>query len=602
MTDAAKAPSLEDALNAAQPPLPVPSDSAGDAANSKALDKVLGQKFTKADAKLRKALPLLKRAVRKINEGAYRDAAQLGLQALDLSEDLALANHVTAIALDKLGAASLALELYERSLKLDPNEPEVYQNLGLLAWRMELLDVAEQFFRIFCRMMPDMVEGPNNLACVLRDKGQFNDAIEVLRAAIYTNQESSLLWNSLGTVMMEQTQFDQAILFYEQALQISPDLARAFHNIGYCRATEGNHEIALEWLDKGLAIGNLPDNEKAESEHARAVSLIGLGRLDEAWEAYECRNNPRYAGSTSFNIPAKRWDGEELTGKKVLVVGEQGLGDEVMFMNMGHDLIDRLGPDGALTIACVPRLVPLFERSFPKARVTKHATIRSNGLPLRACPLIKDWESYDYWMPMGSVLRALRTDINDFDKPGGFLTPDPERVEHWRKEIEALGPGMKVGLLWKSMLMSAKRSKYYSPFKQWKDTLKTDGVTWINLQYGDCSEDIARAEKEFGVKIHQLDIDLKDNLDDLAALCAALDLVVGPMNATTNIAARSGARTAIIGAPNAWPYLGTTQLPWYPTAKVFSPETISDWKPAMAKFNDWLREQVTNAGQIAGAA
>ena len=602
MTDAAKAPSLEDALNAAQPPLPVPSDSAGDAANSKALDKVLGQKFTKADAKLRKALPLLKRAVRKINEGAYRDAAQLGLQALDLSEDLALANHVTAIALDKLGAASLALELYERSLKLDPNEPEVYQNLGLLAWRMELLDVAEQFFRIFCRMMPDMVEGPNNLACVLRDKGQFNDAIEVLRAAIYTNQESSLLWNSLGTVMMEQTQFDQAILFYEQALQISPDLARAFHNIGYCRATEGNHEIALEWLDKGLAIGNLPDNEKAESEHARAVSLIGLGRLDEAWEAYECRNNPRYAGSTSFNIPARRWDGEELTGKKVLVVGEQGLGDEVMFMNMGHDLIDRLGPDGALTIACVPRLVPLFERSFPKARVTKHATIRSNGLPLRACPLIKDWESYDYWMPMGSVLRALRTDINDFDKPGGFLTPDPERVEHWRKEIEALGPGMKVGLLWKSMLMSAKRSKYYSPFKQWKDTLKTDGVTWINLQYGDCSEDIARAEKEFGVKIHQLDIDLKDNLDDLAALCAALDLVVGPMNATTNIAAGSGARTAIIGAPNAWPYLGTTQLPWYPTAKVFSPETISDWKPAMAKFNDWLREQVTNAGQIAGAA
>ena len=602
MTDAAKAPSLEDALNAAQPPLPVPSDSAGDAANSKALDKVLGQKFTKADAKLRKALPLLKRAVRKINEGAYRDAAQLGLQALDLSEDLALANHVTAIALDKLGAASLALELYERSLKLDPNEPEVYQNLGLLAWRMELLDVAEQFFRIFCRMMPDMVEGPNNLACVLRDKGQFNDAIEVLRAAIYTNQESSLLWNSLGTVMMEQTQFDQAILFYEQALQISPDLARAFHNIGYCRATEGNHEIALEWLDKGLAIGNLPDNEKAESEHARAVSLIGLGRLDEAWEAYECRNNPRYAGSTSFNISTRRWDGEELTGKKVLVVGEQGLGDEVMFMNMGHDLIDRLGPDGALTIACVPRLVPLFERSFPKARVTKHATIRSNGLPLRACPLIKDWESYDYWMPMGSVLRALRTDIKDFDKPGGFLTPDPERVEHWRKEIEALGPGMKVGLLWKSMLMSAKRSKYYSPFKQWKDTLKTDGVTWINLQYGDCSEDIARAEKEFGVKIHQLDIDLKDNLDDLAALCAALDLVVGPMNATTNIAAGSGARTAIIGAPNAWPYLGTTQLPWYPTAKVFSPETISDWKPAMAKFNDWLREQVAKAGQIAGAA
>ena len=225
-------------------------------------------------------------------------------------------------------------------------------------------------------------------------------------------------------------------------------------------------------------------------------------------------------------------------------------------------------------------------------------------MPLRGCPHITDWESYDYWAPMASVLRVLRTDISDFDKPGGFLTADPDRVEHWREELEKLGPGYKAGLLWKSMLMSAKRSKYYSPFSQWKKTLRTEGITWINLQYGDCEEDIARAEKEFGVKIHQLDIDLKNNLDDLAALCVALELVVGPMNATTNIAAGSGTQVAIIGAPNAWPYLGTGQLPWYPTAKVFCADSISDWKPAMARFNAWLEQEVSGGGKtsVAGAA
>ncbi len=605
MTDATQNTTLDQALDAAPLANPMPADALGDAAKSQALKTVLRYKNNKSDDKLRKAMPLMKRAVRLINEEKYREAAQLGLQAVNIDENLALACHITAIALDKLGVASLALGMYERALQLSPEEPEIYQNLGLLAWRMDLYDVAEKFFRIFCRMMPNHVEGPNNLACVLRDKGEFESAIEVLRAAIYENQESSLLWNSLGTVMMEQTEFDNAVLFYEQALQLEPNLARAYHNIGYCRATEGRHDVALDYLQKALDLDVMPANERAETEHAIAISLIGSGQLDKAWDAYECRNNPRYGGATSYSIPLKQWDGEPLEGKKILVVGEQGLGDEVMFLNMGHDLIDRLGPEGSLTIGVVPRLEALMQRSFPTAKVTKHSTVRSNAIPLRGCPLITDWDTYDFWAPMASVLRALRTDISDFPTEGGFLTPDPDRVEHWKNELTKLGPGLKTGILWKSMLMTAKRSKYYSPFTQWKDTLKTEGVVWVNLQYGECAEDIERAEKEFGVKIHQMEgINLKDDLDDLAALCVALDLVVGPMNATTNIAAGSGARTAIIGAPNAWPYLGTGELPWYPTAKVFAPDTINNWKPAMKNFRDWLAEQATKGSdeKVKGAA
>ena len=288
-------------------------------------------------------------------------------------------------------------------------------------------------------MMPDMVEGPNNLACVLRDKGQSEDAIEVLRASIYTHQGSALLWNSLGTVMMERTEFENALLFYRQALEIEPEMARVYHNIGYCKATAGDHVAALVDLDKALELGTMPEHESAETRHARAVSLIGSGQLAKGWDAYECRNNPRYSSSTSYSIPLPKWDGEPLEGKKLLLVGEQGLGDEVMFLNAGHDLIDHLGPDGAMTIAVVPRLVKLIERSFPNANVTKHATMRSNGFPMRGCPTITDWNTYDYWAPMASVLRILRTDIARFPTQGGFLTPDPARVDHWRGELSTLG-------------------------------------------------------------------------------------------------------------------------------------------------------------------
>ena len=605
MTVSKNANALEQALNVTAHAIPLPADSIGDASKSRALETVTRFKTAKAEGRLRKALPIMKRAVRKINAHEFREAAVLGLEALRVDENIALANHITAIALDKLGLASFALEMYERAQRLDPKEPEVYQNLGLLAWRMELYDVAEQFFRIFARMMPEAIEGPNNLACVLRDKGQMEDAVEVLRAAIYTNQGSSMLWNSLGTVMMEQTDFEKAALFYKQALEITPDLARAYHNLGYCRATEGFHDEALDYIEKALEIGNMPQHELAETRHARAISLIGTGKLDEAWDAYECRNDVTYNKATCFSIPTKKWDGEPLEGKRLLIVGEQGLGDEVMFLNQGHDLIKRLGPDGHLTLAVVPRLVSLMERTFPEATVTKHATIRNNGVPLRGCPTITNWQDFDYWAPMGSILRVLRTSLDAFPKDGGFLKPDPARIDHWRGELSKLGPGFKSGLLWKSMLMSAKRTKYYSPFAQWKSTLNVKNVTWINLQYGDCEADLERAEKEFGVKVHQLDgIDLKNDLDDLAALCVALDLVVGPMNATTNISAGAGAKTAIIAAPNSWPFLGTGQLPWYPTATVFSPKTISDWKPAMSDFNLWLEARIAEHDErrVQGAA
>ena len=69
-------------------------------------------------------------------------------------------------------------------------------------------------------------------------------------------------------------------------------------------------------------------------------------------------------------------------------------------------------------------------------------------------------------------------------------------------------------------------------------------------------------------------IDLKNDLDDLAALTCALDLVVGQANATTNIAAACGAPTWLISTPGAWPKLGTDRYPWYPQVRVFIPPRL----------------------------
>jgi hypothetical protein len=143
--------------------------------------------------------------------------------------------------------------------------------------------------------------------------------------------------------------------------------------------------------------------------------------------------------------------------------------------------------------------------------------------------------------------------------------------------------GRKVGLLWKSAVGRDSRHRYFSPFAAWAPVLAQPGVTFVNLQYGDCAEELAAAKRDFGVDIWTPPgIDLKQDLDDVAALCCALDLVVGFSNATLNIAGACGVPTFLISTPGAWPRLGETKAyPWYPKTQIFLPPGFGEWGPVM---------------------
>jgi hypothetical protein len=198
---------------------------------------------------------------------------------------------------------------------------------------------------------------------------------------------------------------------------------------------------------------------------------------------------------------------------------------------------------------------------------------------------VEDMAKIDLWAPMGSLLRRYRTSVGAFPDRSRFLTPDTARVAHWRAVLQSAPPGPKIGILWKSLKLDGARLRYFSPFDAWRPVLDTPGLVFVNLQYGDCEAEIAHAREQLGVELWRPPgIDLKDDLDDLAALTCALDLVVGPANATTNIAAACGAPVWLISTPGAWPKLGTDRYPWYPQARVFNPPAFVQWEPVMVEI------------------
>lgn len=530
----------------------------------------------------------LVKALKAYKRGDYKAAVLRALEATRLDPDAAQAYHTLALSLEGLGDLHKALLMYERAMQLDPKDAEVYLNLGLVAWKLRMLEGAEKFFRLYISMNGDSPLGYNNLGGVLRDQTRFDDAIEILRGAIYRFPDKAELWNSLGTVAMEQGSTAEAQIFYQEALRLEPRFARTYHNIAYALSHTGELDDSVRYYDKALKLMG-DDADTIEAHHGRALCLVGLGKLEEGFAEWEVRHDPRFRGSMLYAIKAPRWQGEPLEGKRLLVMGEQGLGDEILFSNVFPDVIRALGAEGKLLVTVDSRLIPLFQRSFPEAEVGPYDNKRHNAKGVRCVPWLAERPPIDYFTTCGSTLRFLRTDIASFPTDTPHLKPDPKRVAFWRRRLEALGPGPYVGVCWRSLVMTGPRAKYFSPLDEWAPVLKNEKARFINLQYGDCAADLERARARFGVKIHDFaDLDLKHALDDNAALCAALDLVISAPTAAGALAGAVGTEVWLLTIGKVWPALGTDRFPWFVKSRVLSPERYADWPELMARLGKEL--------------
>lgn len=572
-------------------PAKLSGDALGQAGSSEALNR-LNTAIT--ELKALSVAPMLQRAVDAIRAEDHKTACDWALKALQQDERSGYGWYLLAIARERAGDFASAVQAYEMALKLLPDQAEIANDMGRLAFRLGMAPQAEKLFRHFLARFPDHPEGANNLACAIRDQGRAAEAIDILRPAIMKSPEIPMLWNTMGTILADDGDFTKAQVFFQEALRLDPSFPKARYNLGNAKLMDGDVDGALEDCEAAMR-GVLAEDDRQMMRLARSTILMAQGRIAEGWEDYEARLDPQFNGSTHFAVEAPRWTpGDDLAGKSLLVIGEQGLGDEILFANTLPDVIERLGPQGRLTVAVEPRLVQLFQRAFPQAEVGAHATYSVSGRFVRVVPFLKEPSGIDLWTPIASLLREFRPSVEAYPPRPSFMAADPGRVAHWRGLLAEAPAGPKVGLLWKSAVSKDSRHRWFSPFALWEPILAQPGATFVNLQYGDCSEELAFVKETWGVDIWSPPgIDLKQDLDDVAALSSAVDLVLGFSNATLNIAAACGSPCWLIAAPGAWTGLGTDRYPWYPQVRAFRPSAPGDWAPTMAQVAKELAGFVT---------
>ncbi len=250
-------------------------------------------------------------------------------------------------------------------------------------------------------------------------------------------------------------------------------------------------------------------------------------------------------------------------------------------------------------LVCDTRLAPLFRRSFPEASVIGYERRKDH----RPVPLSRpvDWQ-----VPAGSVPRFLRRAAEDFPRRRQFLHADAALVEQWRDRFQSLSGTLRVGVSWRGGGQPGEHRKRSINLAQWKPLLDIAGIDWINLQYGETSEERSWAESQLGVTIHDWpEGDPLIDLDAFAARVAALDLVISVDNATVHLAGALGVPTWVIlpQIPNwRWATSGENSV-WYASARLIRQTTAGTWRPVLQRLAGELPTWVnTHLGHERSAA
>lgn len=527
----------------------------------------------------------VKKALRLIDSGKAADGVKLAVSAMDDDPACVPAYMVAGAGLDQLGLLLPALTLMEEALRIAPTNPLIPSVLADIAKRNGDLESAEQLIRLASQIDPLNWRNAASLALILRDKAKYDEAIDLLRGQIMVYPEEALLWNALAAVLVDYGDVDNAKIFAREAIRLRPNNLEAVHNLGVALLDEGDFEAAYECFIRSAAV-KAGLSQRANGGLSLAHTLLGLGRLSEGWPAYEVRVQPG-VGLLDFLTEKPRWAGEDLAGKRLLLIGEQGLGDEIMFMAILPEAQAAAGQGGGLGVACEARLVDLFARSFD-VEVRAHGTGRHNGRTVRGVPNL-DWSNYDLWAPMGDLARYFRPTHDAFAATRPFLKPDPERVAAFKAQRDAVAPGVAVGIAWRSLLMTAQRQRYFADIEEWAPVLTSPGVTFFSLQPGDIAEEEARIAARFGVTLQKFEgLDVRTDLDGIAAAAAALDLVIAPMNASSNLAAGIGMPVWFTAGHKDWSMLGTDTIPWYPWTRLFLAPRQSAWRDLYTRVGDEL--------------
>jgi tetratricopeptide (TPR) repeat protein len=496
-------------------------------------------------------------------------------------------------ALEKLDRLEDLKELVVSVLEMSPTNASIWNSAGIFLKTADDPLLAIDYLKTAAEKFPDQPVISFNLAHMMNEKTLAEEAETYARRALLLQPDYAKAWNALCVSHCMPYNHKEARIAVDRALLIEPNLASAWLNIGVLERSDSRYTHAIRAMRKAIEIS--PTDYTAQTNLAYA--LLMAGEIDEGFRQYDQRwFNPGFPSSRR-PFPLKIWEGQDLPHHGLLIYMEQGMGDEIMFSWYMRFIAQKAAH---VLIECDSRLVELFQRSFPKFEVIPRigsqnpAAIAGNRKfksPSGHVPKHFWFETRQHLANMWPI--ATRP----IARTTGYLTTHPDRKSHWKKYLDSFGTDrISVGICWRSSIHNRARDLQYLEPDEIGQCFDENFVL-INMQYDHIEEETNLLEKvgrERGYEfVTPPGIDLKDDLDDLTALCEVCDLVVTPLISTAFMAAAVGTPTWVFRSSDTgriWQQLGAPFVPWFPSMRLFFRFPTEPWSETIERMRSALQD------------
>lgn len=499
---------------------------------------------------------LLQQAVALHQNGNLAAAEQLYLQILAAEHDHLDALHLLGLLRHQQGRNSEALALIDAAVARKPGWVEALSNRGTILAKLKRPEESLASYDRAIAVDPDQAELHYGRANALRNLGRHDEAVASYDRALARKPDYAFAHHNRGNALRDLNRPAEALASYEKAVAADPSYAGAWNGRGVCLQHLGRHDEAIASYDRALAIAP----QFAEAHHNRGLAYLLKGDFAAGWPECEWRWESSQFVKQDFACPA--WGGSEpLSGKKILLHAEQGLGDTIMFMRY----VPRVVAMGArVALALPPPLIPLF--SAIEGVEWMLAPGESMPQPDLHCALM-------------SLPLAFNTSLATIPAQFPYVAPAPDLVAKWAR---TLGPTdrLRVGLVWSGNPGHLNDRNRSIALEKFALIINQSAVEFIALQPDVRPHDAEVLQRYAHIRHFGQDF------ANGAAIVSLLDLVISVDTAWAHLA---GAMAKPVWIPlPAFPdwrwLLEREDSPWYPTARLFRQASMGHWDDVIARM------------------
>jgi tetratricopeptide (TPR) repeat protein len=507
---------------------------------------------------------LQKLSVLRLKRGALEDALTLLERLIKRDPGSADAHNNLGAALQGLKRPAEAVAHFERAVALDAKRPEAHYNLGLAQQRLGRLAEARECCERALALRPDYPEANNTLAVLLSARDP-ERALACFQRAIAARPAYADAHNNLGIVLQQLGRYEEAVASYTNALAIKPDHPDAYSNLGLALRSLNRHEEAIRCFETAQAVK--PDH--VDAQLGEGLVRLALGDYAAGWKKYVWRHL-----TANFSHGKKRprqplWLGNwDISGKTILLHGEQGLGDTIMFARY----VPLVAQRGARIVLAVQRPLTAVMTTLKGPEV-----IRGQGDPV---------PPFDCFCPLPTLPLAFQTNVATIPADVPYLSAPPDRLGKWRTAFASI-PRPRIGLMWAGATSPIYRRTI--PLRLLRPVLDLRDFHFVALQKDVPKEDAPLLEStRMATFLGKQQADLAD----AAAMMALVDLVITIDTSIANLAGAMGKPTWVLLPFSAdWRWmLGRTDSPWYPTARLFRQPKPDDWESVVGEVVQALQD------------